>query len=210
MNKEKSIMGIFATLIVMAIVLHNAYASPGESYKIYLSGKVRKSTQIPDVYDWRDFYVRNITRKDIQLLTPEYIEEDNSKRQLIFGRDCKLIQLSDLVLVNGTEQLGAGTAQEIMVAKYFKKPVLIVLPINSHHRKSSLVTFQGTIEDWISPFIFETTDFIAESHDAAILFINDIEKLVFSKNIKDITVIDKAQRAFELTKENLLKTASLN
>ena len=76
--------------------------------------------------------------------------------------DCNFIKNCDLVIVNAEEKLGVGTSQEMVIAKYFKKPVITIIPKGSHHRKKD-VDFHGKIiSDWIHPFIHSFSDLIFE------------------------------------------------
>ena len=84
--------------------------------------------------------------------------------------------------------MGAGGAQEMVIAKYFKKPVVTVLPKDSHHRRSNLTFHEKTIKDWIHPFIFTFSDFIIESIDG----FGQVKNKLFTSKIKDISVIDDA------------------
>lgn len=95
-----------------------------------------------------------------------------------------------MVIVNAEEKLGVGTAQELVIAKYFKKPVISVLPKDTHHRRSKVVFHGRLVEDWIHPFIFAFSDFIVESVDK----IETIKDKICSSKIKDISVIDEAIR----------------
>ncbi len=124
-----------------------------------------------------------------EFIFPNSGDMDESDYLLIVGKDSKSIKESDLVIVNAEERLGAGTSMEMVIAKYFKKPVIVVMPKNSHHRRAN-VMFQNKyfVEDWMHPFIHTFADFIVEK-------VEEIEKLkdiILSTPVKDITIIDKA------------------
>jgi hypothetical protein len=104
----------------------------------------------------------------------------------VFGADCKHIKNCDLVVVNSEEKLGVGTAQEIVIAKYFKKPVITILPKGSHHRRQDILFRGQFIEDWIHPFLYAFSDLILENIGEF-----SISKLDFGK-VKDISVIDQS------------------
>ena len=78
---------------------------------------------------------------------------------------------------------------EMVIAKYFRKPVVTVLPKNTHHRRANL-TFQGKyfVEDWIHPFIHTFSGFVVESVED----IANIKDNILTAEIKDITIVDKA------------------
>ena len=74
-----------------------------------------------------------------------------------------------------------------MIAKYFRKPVIVVLPKDSFHRRSDICIHNQKIKDWIHPFIYGFADFIIESIDE----IKHIKDRISSAKVKDITEIDK-------------------
>jgi len=158
--------------------------------KIYLAGRVPKGDEEHKKFDyWRVRY-QKVLQKFFDAEFVDFYDRnlDESDSLTVLGTDCKHIKESALVVVNAEEQMGAGGAQELVIAKYLKKPVVTVLPKNSYHRRSNLV-FQGeTIEDWIHPFIFTFSDFIIESIDE----IGEIKDKIFTSQIKEISVIDEA------------------
>ena len=158
--------------------------------KIYLAGKVPKGDEEQKKFDnWRDRYQEALQKFfDAEFIDLYNRNLDESDSQSVLGTDCKHIKESTLVVVNAEEQMGAGGAQEMVIAKYFKKPVVTVLPKNSHHRRSNLVFHGKTIEDWIHPFIFTFSDFIIESIDK----IGEIKDKISTSKIKEISVIDEA------------------
>lgn len=158
--------------------------------KIYLAGSVPKGKkEESEFHDWRIDY-SNIMSKflDAEFLDPIDRNIDESNSMEIVGYDCKLIKDSDLIVVNAQKKLGAGTAQEMVVAKYYKKPVVTVLPKDTHHRRSNIIFYGTPVEDWIHPFINVFSDFVVEN-------VEDIEKIkdkLLSTKPKDITVVDEA------------------
>ena len=121
---------------------------------------------------------------------------NETKPLVTFGHDSNMIKNSDIVVANAESKIGAGTAQEFLVAKYFTKPVITVLPKDSHHRRSNIV-FEGVmIKDWIHPFLFSTSDLIVEKINDCLDWIKEYQKNPKSKNIKDIKIIDKSIKAY--------------
>jgi hypothetical protein len=160
--------------------------------KIYLAGKVPKGDKKQKSFDnWRVRY-QKVLRKffDAEFIDPYNRDLDESDFLAVVGTDCKHIKESTFIVVNAEEKLGVGTSQEMVIAKYFNKPVVTVLPKDSHHRRSNVVFHGKMIADWIHPFIFTFSDFIIEN-------INEIEKIkdkIFTSKIKDISVIDEVVR----------------
>jgi hypothetical protein len=158
--------------------------------QIYLAGSIPKGDEeAKTARNWRDEYV-TILREFFaaDFIYPMAGEVDETDVMLVLGKDSRSIKISDLVIVNAEERLGAGTAMELVIAKYLKKPVITVIPKDTHHRRSNL-TFNGVlVADWIHPFI-------AAFSDAMVERVEDIKQLkdtIFTAVTKDITVINQA------------------
>lgn len=161
--------------------------------KIYLAGSVPKGDkEAMDFKNWRLEYqeiLKNIF--DAEFIDPYERELDESDFFGVVGKDCGQIRESDLIIVNAENKLGVGTSQELVIAKYFKKPVVTILPKDSAHRKSNVLFNNINIEDWIHPFIFTFSDLIYESIEK--INKNEIENI----KPKDISIIDRAISHFE-------------
>jgi hypothetical protein len=168
--------------------------------KIYLAGSVPKGdSEAKDFIDWRKVYTAEVEKyvDDIELFDPNIFFALEGDSKGVAGADCWNIQESDLVLINAEEKIGAGTAMEFVVAKYFSKPVITILPKDTHHRRSNL-EFEGrVVEDWIHPFIDTFSDVVIENING----IQDALVKIKTSNIKTISVIDES---IEYAK-NLLK-----
>ena len=157
---------------------------------IYLAGSVPKGAQEEkDFVNWRLRY-KSVLEKffDAEFVFPGAGDMDESDFLLIVGKDSRSIKHSDFVIVNAEERLGVGTAHEMIIAKYFNKPVVTVLPKNSYHRRPNVV-FQNKykVEDWMHPFLHTFSDFIVEQVEG----IKDIKDKILTGPIKDISIIDK-------------------
>lgn len=159
--------------------------------KIYLAGSVPKGAEEEKEFvNWRDGYKSTLEKfLNAEFIFPGAGDMDESDYLLIVGKDSRSIKHSDLVIVNAKERLGVGTAQEMVIAKYFKKPVITVLPKNSYNRRANVV-FQGKyrVEDWMHPFLHTFSDFIVESPEE----IDKIKNKIFINPPKDISIIDTA------------------
>ena len=122
---------------------------------------------------------------------------DNAGAEIVVGHDLYQVKKPDLCLVDARFKIGAGTAQEIVIAKQFNKPVVIVIPKDSHHRKSN-VTFHGVqMEDWIHPFLKVSTDYVADSVEDAAQWIEAYSKSPQLNKIKGLSVFEDAIDLFE-------------
>jgi len=159
--------------------------------KIYLAGSVPKGDKEAEVFDnWRKRYQGLLLAvfPDADFIDPYVREADESDPLLVAGFDCAHIKTADLVVVHAEEKLGAGTSQELVVAKYFHRPVITVLPKDSHHRRSNITFHDVFIKDWTHPFIHTFSDFIVER-------VEDIGKIapkLATAHVKDIGIIDEA------------------
>ena len=176
---------------------------------IYLAGSVPKSDDdLKKIKDWRIDFIEELNKiKNFKYINPREIRVTEEDTQGVFGLDCDLIKNSDLLIVYIFDRSGIGTSQEILIAKYFKKPVILVIPKNTHHRIENLVYDNKTIKDWIHPFLDQTCDIIIEDKSE---LRNAIKKLENTK-IKDITIIDESIDYYkEKYTSNILKITPNN
>ena len=122
--------------------------------------------------------------------------KDESNPLIVFGHDSAMVKSCDIVVVNAGSKLGAGSAQEMLIAKYFSKPVVTILPKGTHHRKANVVFGGKLVPDWIHPFIFSTSDSVVGSLGEAYKWISEYQNDPKSKPIKGISVIDSAIEAY--------------
>jgi hypothetical protein len=159
--------------------------------KIYLAGKVPKGDEEQKTFNnWREHYSQTLRKHfpDAEIIDPYSKHTDEADYIRVVGSDSRHIKECSFVIVNAEDRLGVGTSQEMVIAKYFKKPVVTVLPQNTTHRRSNIKYFGKMIEDWIHPFIHTFSDFIIK--DISEIF--RIKDRIFTDKIKDITIIDKA------------------
>src|SRR3989344_193717 len=97
--------------------------------KICLLGSIPKGDEIRKSWrDWKINYKNSLSKIDgIEFVDGDAWKEEE-KSFLVFGHDSYLIKSSDIIIVNAEAKLGAGTSQEMIIAKYFSKPVITVLP----------------------------------------------------------------------------------
>jgi len=159
--------------------------------KIYLAGNVPKGDkEAKSNINWRKKYIEIISQNinDIEFFDPNVFYSIERDSKAVLGADSLSIKKSDLVVINGEEQLGAGTSMEFVIAKYFKKPVVTVLPKDSFHRRSNLFYNGKEITDWIHPFVGSFSDVIIENISEIKTAISKIEK----QKIKGLSTIDEA------------------
>ncbi len=168
------------------------------SFKIALLGSIPKGDdERKNWSDWKMKYRKCLSQIDDVKFTDGDVWKDESKPTLVVGHDLSLIKESDLVVVNAESKIGAGTAQEIIVAKYFHKPVITVIPKNSHHRKSDITFNNQLIKDWVHPFLLTSSDLIVGSIEDSISWIKEYQQKPKTKTVKDISFIDNAISEFK-------------
>lgn len=162
--------------------------------RVYFAGKVPKGEEAAQLEDWRARLSATLNSAGtfVEMISPENPDLDEGDSLAVFGHDCHLIREADLIIVNADQKLGVGTAQEMIIAKYFGKPVLTILPPNTHHRRTNLEMFGSVIPDWKHPFIVSTSDAIFDSveHLREDIAGHRLESLLSAP--KQINVIDQA------------------
>lgn len=159
---------------------------------IYLAGKVPKS-DTENFIDWRLECIKKLWNIKYNYISPLDNRAEETDTFAVFGQCCSQIKRADIVLVYANEKLGAGTSQEMLIAKYFAKAVITYLPKNTPHRKTNIILTGKNIEDWIHPFVFECSDIIIEHY-------NELENAVLNlvnNEVKNISIIDNAKSYYE-------------
>lgn len=174
--------------------------------KITLLGSIPKGDEERKTWaDWKTEYVKKITQAipEAQFLHGDLIS-DKMGADMVVGHDLWLIKNADIVIAHAPSKIGAGTAQEMVLAKSFQKPLISIVPKNTHHRRTN-VTFQGVItEDWIHPFLSVASDFIAEDIKESIAWMQEF--LENPKPIKDLSVFDEKISSFEKELPDIVKS----
>ena len=165
--------------------------------KNFLLGSIPKGDDVRENWkDWKVEYKEKLSKIPNVEITDGDAWKDETKPLQLVGHDSNLVKTADIIIVDSKKKLGAGTAQEMVIAKYFKRPVISKIPKDTHHRRSNIV-FDGTkIDDWIHPFLLTFSDLVVENIDDCIEWIKEFSKNPESKKIKDITIIDEAINSY--------------
>lgn len=163
------------------------------SVTVYLAGKVAKGAEIGVAPDWREEYAQSISQVGpFKFLSPDDPTLDENFPELVFGHDCYQVRECDVLVVNAAAKLGVGTAQEMLIAKYFGKRVLVVLPRDTHHRRTNLRMHDHVVSDWIHPFIACTSDAIVASLDELCVYLKQNWDDIEARPSRTLAVIDSA------------------
>jgi len=166
--------------------------------KIYLAGKIPKGSEIETSVDWRQAYITELaTVSEFTFLSPENPALDESDPLMVFGHDCSLVLQCDILVVDATTKLGVGTAQEMVIAKYFQKHVYTMLPKDTHHRRSNLRMHDNVVTDWIHPFIFAFSDHIFASLDEMVRFIRSKGEGLLEETPAGLEIIGRSIARYE-------------
>ncbi len=177
-----------------------------DKLKFTLLGSIPKGDEERKKWmDWKTEYIEKISKAipQAKFLYGDLIS-DNVGPDLVVGHDLWLIKNSDIVIVHATSKIGAGTAQEMVFSKYFKKPLISIVPKNTHHRRTNVVFHGVKVKDWIHPFIYIASDFVAEDIEGVIKWVKE-----FLKNpgkVKDISVFDEKVAYFEKELSDIVKS----
>lgn len=166
--------------------------------RIYMAGKVAKGDEIGNTRDWRIDYVAALRgRGPFEFISPEDPTLDESKPIEVFGHDCHQVKTCDVLIINASTKLGAGTAQEMVIAKHFMKMVLTMLPRDSHHRRTNLKMYDVIVSDWIHPFVYAMSDEIFDNPTALCEYLTDRGVAILTQSRRDLSFIELAIRAYE-------------
>lgn len=180
-----------------AITPANLPKGQDKPLRVFMAGKVAKGEEICSIKDWRVACIEKLKQvRKFEFISPENPKLDESKPFTVFGYACKLIRDSDFVLVDASRRLGAGTAQEMIIAKYFDKHVMTILPRNTYHRRTNLQMYDVLVEDWIHPFIYTLSDHIFDSIEEVADFL--IQNPNFLETApKKLSIIDESIASYE-------------
>jgi hypothetical protein len=172
-------------------------------HSVYLAGKIPKGDEVEGFCDWREEFQRIINEKisdfpgvsGIVCLNPNTFTVDQvDGTEDFFGRDVHMVNISDALVVDAREKIGAGTAQEMLIAKYYGKPVVTVLPKNSHYWRETYV--HGGVVEYRHPFIFSTSDAVVGNFEDAVEW---LFRFFFGEtriSIKGISILDEYQKSY--------------
>lgn len=171
--------------------------------KVYVAGKVSKNS-VFGTHDWRDAFCGEIAQKsDIAIINLDPTKKngdfdlDQNNAALVFGRNAYMIKLADLIIVNLTDDISVGGSQEMIIARYFQKPVIGLAPRNGKFNKDTAEYYGKIFRNYRDPYITIPCDFIAENNDDIALFIKDFFADPTKHPVKDMSIIDDALKYYE-------------
>jgi len=165
--------------------------------KIYIAGKVSNNSSF-GTHDWRDGFCGELAKLsglNLESLDPIKVETPNMLAEDVFAKDCYLISQSDVVVVYLSDDISVGGSQEILIGKYFNKPVIGLAPRGGKFNGSSRKVGGQIKENYRDPFVFSTCDAVCDD-------VADVaQKLIKLNNgelkTKALNLIADAAKGFE-------------
>lgn len=135
--------------------------------KVYVAGKISKDSVFGTHY-WRDGFCAELEKLsgiNIQNLDPTKSSPNHDDSKFVFGHDSYLISQSDVVIVYLSDDISVGGSQEILIAKYFNKPVIGLAKRGGKFNGATKERFGKVVADFKDPFVFTTCDFVCETSE---------------------------------------------
>lgn len=158
---------------------------------IYCAGGIKKGPKDATKLLWGEKERQEIqailTPLEVVFMRPDLRRDDIANDFTVFGRDHYQVQSADYVIVDGREKRGIGVGIEMLSAKWFKRPLICVVPPNSHYRRPRLDYLGGTVRDYIHPHLASLADIVVDDFASAAKWIASFEKHPLP--VKTISVI---------------------
>jgi len=168
---------------------------------IYCSGSIQKGKEDTGKLLWtdkeREEIVSALNPIKVVFLNPDERTDDLNNHLTVFGRDHFQVSLADFIVVDARERRGVGVGIEMIAAKFFNKPVISVVPKNSHYRRGKVEYLGSVSENYIHAHIFGVSDGIVDDFKQAGKWIKEF--LENPKPVKDITILEKSIKEYKKT-----------
>lgn len=162
--------------------------------KLYIAGKVGKNSLF-GTHHWRDGFLDQLVQLsglELTHLDPLAYESDREyDPQFVFNKDCWLINQADCVIVYLSDDISVGGSQEMLIAKYLKKPLIGLAPKEGKFNKSRKEHLGKIIENYIDPFVFATCDKVCANVEEVAEILHKLPEP------KDISIIDQGMWAMD-------------
>lgn len=158
--------------------------------KIYVAGKVSKNS-VFGTHDWRDGFCEELEKlSGIQLERhdPTKSTINQGDPMLVFGFDSYLISKSDVMVVYLSDDISVGGSQEILIAKYFKIPVIGFARHGGKFNGSDKEYFGKIYKNYHDPFVFTSCDIVCETIEEVANSLKTIKEI----ETKTLDIIPKA------------------
>jgi len=150
-----------------------------KALKVYVAGKVSKESSFGTHY-WRDGFVKeleDLSGLKLISLDPAKKETDQTKPEDAFGADIFMIRNSDVVVVYLSDDISVGGSQEILIAKYFKLPVIGLAPLGGKFNHKNKEIFGQVVKDYKHPFVYATCDVVCDDIKGVAKALKELDKI---------------------------------
>ena len=158
--------------------------------KIYIAGKISKESHFGK-HHWRDEFCAELERLSgikLENIDPLKGESGVMDYRQIFAKDCQLINEADVFVVYLSDDISVGGSQEILIARYLRKPVIGLAPKGGKFNEATREMFGKLVHDYKDPFVFATCDVVC----ATVEEVADALKQVSTIKSTGLNIIDDA------------------
>lgn len=152
---------------------------PKASRTIYIAGKVSKNSTF-GTHHWRDEFcakLAELSGMQLSHLDPLKDQAGMTEPSAIFAKDCQLIAQADAVVVYLSDDISVGGSQEIIIARYLRKPVIALAPRGGKFNGSKREMLGMVIEDYKDPFVFATCDRVCGSLEEVAVALQQLDSI---------------------------------
>lgn len=168
--------------------------------RLYVAGKVSSNSSFGTEH-WRDGFcheLAKLTGLDIVNLDPTKFRPpfdlNEANAQLIFGRDCYMIRSADAVIVYLSDDISVGGSQEMLIAKYYRKPLIGIAPQGGKFRCDKTIGGKD-YANWTHPFVAIPCDEIVNDIEEAARCLQ--KRFMGTEAVKDLSILDQAISFYE-------------
>jgi hypothetical protein len=147
--------------------------------KVYIAGKISKDS-VFGTHDWRDNFcveLEKLSGLKLENLDPTKSGTDQNDSQLVFGADSYLISQSDVLIVYLSDDISIGGCQEILIAKYFKTPVIGLARHGGKFNGADKEYFGKIVKNYKDPFVFTTCDAVCKTIEEVAEVLKELDKI---------------------------------
>lgn len=133
--------------------------------KVYVAGKVSKDSVFRTHY-WRDGFceeIEKLTGLKLKNLDPTKTKANQNRPEEVLSADAYLIKSCDVLIAYLSDDISVGCSQEILIAKYFNKPVIALAPHGGKFNGSSKEYFGKVIHNYKDPFVYTSCDVVCSN-----------------------------------------------
>ncbi len=166
--------------------------------KVYVAGKVSKDS-VFGTHDWRDSFcakLETLSGVTIKNLDPTKLGCDQNDAQMVFGGDSYLISQSDVLIAYLSDDISVGGSQEILIAKYYKIPVIGLAPHGGKFNGADKEYFGEVVKNYQDPFVFSTCDVVCGTVEEVATKLKDLSSI----KPKTLDIIPEAVEHYLATK----------